>query len=44
MLLDAYLLEYMLHEINNTLHTEPEQVQVALRGMLHILSSQGETA
>jgi maltose alpha-D-glucosyltransferase/alpha-amylase len=42
MLLDAYLLEYMLHEINNTLHTEPEQVQVALRGMLHILSSQRE--
>jgi maltose alpha-D-glucosyltransferase/alpha-amylase len=44
MLLDAYLLEYMLHEINHTLHTEPEQVQVALRGMLHVIGSRSEPA
>jgi maltose alpha-D-glucosyltransferase/alpha-amylase len=44
MLLDAYLLEYMLHEINHTLHAEPEQVHVALRGMLQVLSSKREPA
>jgi maltose alpha-D-glucosyltransferase/alpha-amylase len=45
MLLDAYLLEYTLHEINNTLHTAPEQVRVSLRGMLTVLGEHtGEAA
>jgi maltose alpha-D-glucosyltransferase/alpha-amylase len=43
-LLDAYLLERALHELNYELHNRPEQVKVPVQGILQVLESRPRAA